>query len=371
MRLWLLVLAVWSAGWCLTAAPRLGVTYDEPFYLNAGMDSWRGWKGTEGKAPRFAHEYAATNGVMPLPPDALTLPVFVQEVRAGEEFESEETFARLRWARAVTLGWLWLLVVSAWRLGRAAGGPWAGRIAAGVLATDPNFLGHASLATTDIAVTAALVAFARAVYAGRLRWVVEAHPSPGPVVRGCRAVQGFGPALRRVDSRGAGDRTPVRHRRAVAAHPARISRAWAVRAARVTLRLGPGRSGGHSDRLGGGGRVLRLPDGGRSPVHSGHRQRPVKRTAETVVPEVGGRGQARAAHDQRVRVPVVVERQPARVVSEWHLLPRGLPLVLPRTVADEIAGADLRSGSFWWCPARARWRTRSHSPRWCCSCRFC
>jgi hypothetical protein len=110
---------------------------------------------------------AAINGVMPLPLDVLALPLFIDEERTGQKLESEGKFARLRWARAMTLGWLWLLVVSSWRLGRAVGGPWAGRIAAGLCATDPNFLAHASLATTDIAVTAVLVAFARAVYVGR------------------------------------------------------------------------------------------------------------------------------------------------------------------------------------------------------------
>lgn len=165
---WLAVLAVWTAGWCLSAAPKLGVTYDEPFYLHAGMQSWRGWVRDDGKPQNWNHEACALNGVMPLPIDALTLPLFVYEYRTGEKLEpGEAKIAKLRWARAVTLGWFWLLIGSAWRLGRAVGGPWAGRIAAGLLATDPNFLGHASIATTDICVCATLMAFTRAVYAGR------------------------------------------------------------------------------------------------------------------------------------------------------------------------------------------------------------
>lgn len=165
--LWLATLAVWTAAWCLTAAPKLGVTYDEPFYLDAGLESWRGWSRTDSKPVGFAHEIAATNGVMPLPLDVLTLPLFIQEQQASEKFEAEAKIARLQWARAMTLGWFWLLIVSAWRLGRAAGGPWTGRIASGLIAADPNFLAHASLATTDIAISAALLAFTRAVYAGR------------------------------------------------------------------------------------------------------------------------------------------------------------------------------------------------------------
>ncbi|HEY1191293.1 MAG TPA: hypothetical protein VGE74_26905 [Gemmata sp.] len=165
---WLAVLAAWTAGWCLSAAPKLGVTYDEPFYLYAGTQSWRGWTRDDGQVRGWDHGTCAANGVAPLPIDALTLPLFVHEYRTGEKLESAESkLARLRWARGVTLGWFWLLIFSAWRLGRAMGGPWAGRIAAGVLATDPNLLGHASVATTDICVCATLVAFTRAVHAGR------------------------------------------------------------------------------------------------------------------------------------------------------------------------------------------------------------
>ncbi|QEG27225.1 hypothetical protein GobsT_19790 [Gemmata obscuriglobus] len=165
---WLAVLAAWSAAWCLTAAPKLGVTYDEPFYLDAGMDAWRGWVREDGGWRGWAHGSCAVNGVMPLPIDALTLPLFVYECRTGEKFgPGESKIEKLRWARAVTLGWFWLLIFSGWRLGRAVGGPWAGRIAAGLLATDPNFLGHASVATTDICVCATLMAYTRAVYAGQ------------------------------------------------------------------------------------------------------------------------------------------------------------------------------------------------------------
>ena len=166
--LWLVALAVWSAGWCLTAEPHIGVTYDEPFYLDAGMDAWHGWERSDGRPRGWDHTNTARSGVMPLPPEAITIPLYVHEQRTGQKLtHPDDKLSRLRWARAVTLGWLWLLVFSAWRLGRAASGPWAGRIAAGLLACDPSFLGHATLATTDIPTVATLTAFARAVYAGR------------------------------------------------------------------------------------------------------------------------------------------------------------------------------------------------------------
>lgn len=166
--LWLALLAAWTAGWCLSAAPRLGPTYDEPLYIDAGLQSWRGWTRDDDRPRGFEHEGCAVNGVMPLPIDALGLPLYVGERRSDEKLDNpEKKMAALPRARATTLGWLWLLVFSAWRLGRAAGGPWAGRIVAGLLAADPNFLGHASLATTDVCAAATLMAFTRAVYAGR------------------------------------------------------------------------------------------------------------------------------------------------------------------------------------------------------------
>jgi hypothetical protein len=63
--------------------------------------------------------------------------------------------------------WLAVLVLSALRLGQAAGGPWAGRVAAGLVAADPNFLAHSSLATTDVSVSAALLALTSFAYVAR------------------------------------------------------------------------------------------------------------------------------------------------------------------------------------------------------------
>jgi hypothetical protein len=155
--LWLALLAGWSAWWCLTAGARLGLTFDERLYLLAGLDGWRT------SSPKML----MLNGVMPLPIDSATLPVYLHERGTGVELGDPEVTDHVGRARVVTLGWLWLLIVSAYRLGRAAGGPWAGRIGAGLVAADPTVLAHSSLATTDIAVTAALTAFTRAVYAGR------------------------------------------------------------------------------------------------------------------------------------------------------------------------------------------------------------
>ncbi len=39
--LWFLVCAGLSSLWCWTAAGELGATYDEPIYLQRGLEHWR------------------------------------------------------------------------------------------------------------------------------------------------------------------------------------------------------------------------------------------------------------------------------------------------------------------------------------------
>jgi hypothetical protein len=156
---WLAVLAVWCGAWCLTAAARLGPTYDEPFYLEAGLKNWH----------ECHPEALAVNGVMPLPIAVATCPLYLHERRTGELLPREQWVEHLPRARTVTLVWLAVLVLSAMRLGQAAGGPWAGRVAAGLVAADPTFLAHSALAATDVSVSAALLALTSFAYTGRGR----------------------------------------------------------------------------------------------------------------------------------------------------------------------------------------------------------
>lgn len=142
--LWLLLVGGLSAAWCVTAAAHLGATFDEPTHLLAGVESWR-----SGSNKRLM-----TWGAMPLPIDAQTLPIYLWERVRGEPVNVlGEMDAVLPAARAVTLGWWWLLLLYVLRWGRLVGGAWAGRLAVALVATDPNLLGHASLATTDICLT--------------------------------------------------------------------------------------------------------------------------------------------------------------------------------------------------------------------------
>ena len=146
--LWLLVVGAASSAWCVTAAAELGATFDEPFYLNAGLDAWR----TGSNKPLMSA------GTLPLAVDAQTLPLYLWERHRGEPFQVYRDMATvLPVARAVTLPFWWLFLAYAMRLGRTWGGAWGGRIAVGLVGFDPNFLGHASLATTDIALVAIML----------------------------------------------------------------------------------------------------------------------------------------------------------------------------------------------------------------------
>src|SRR5207249_2250817 len=60
-----------------------------------------------------------------------------------------------------------LLAAGGW-LGRQLGGPWGGRLAVAWLACEPNLLAHAALATTDVALAAAVVLLAAVYRAGRV-----------------------------------------------------------------------------------------------------------------------------------------------------------------------------------------------------------
>ena len=148
--LWLLFFGALSAGWCVTAAQALSATFDEPTYLRLGLEHWR--SGSSGPLMKL--------GTMPLAVDLQTLPLFLWEKWRGLPIDPAREIAWiLPWARMLTLVFWWTLLFYAWRSGRALSGPWAGRLAVVMIASEPIFLAHASLATSDIAVTACLLAF--------------------------------------------------------------------------------------------------------------------------------------------------------------------------------------------------------------------
>ena len=147
--LWLLIVVGVSSAWCVTAANQLGATFDEPFYLAQGLEFWR----------TGSHARLLSKGTMPLAVDLTTFPLYLWERWGGFRFDLVGDFDRvLVVARVGTLVFWWLLLGYGWLVGRLLGGPWGGRLAIVLLAAEPSLLGHASLATTDIAVTACLMA---------------------------------------------------------------------------------------------------------------------------------------------------------------------------------------------------------------------
>jgi len=147
---WLLFFGVASAWWCVSAAQALSATFDEPTYLREGLQHWR--TGSSAELMKL--------GTMPLASDLQTLPLFLWEKWRGAALDPLREIAwSLTTARAMTLVFWWALLVFAWRAGRALGGVWAGRLAVALIACEPVFLAHAGLATSDIAVTACLLAF--------------------------------------------------------------------------------------------------------------------------------------------------------------------------------------------------------------------
>jgi hypothetical protein len=146
--LWLLAFGLASSAWCLGAAAQLGATFDEPLYVKAGLTSWR----------TGSNKLLMRAGTMPLPVDVQTLPVYLWEQHRGQAFDPvAELHTVLPVCRATNLVFWWLLLAYAMRLGRTFGGRWGGRLAVALVACDPNFLGHAALATTDVALVACML----------------------------------------------------------------------------------------------------------------------------------------------------------------------------------------------------------------------
>src|SRR5580658_8990513 len=111
--LWLLAFGLASSAWCLSAAERVGVTFDEPLYIKAGLTSWR----------TGSNRLLMRAGTMTLPVDVQTLPIYLWEQIEGQKYDSEADLpAVLPVARAANLIFWWLLLFYTMRLGRTFGG---------------------------------------------------------------------------------------------------------------------------------------------------------------------------------------------------------------------------------------------------------
>jgi len=157
---WVVAFGLASSSWCLSASAKLGPTFDETYYVMIGLDNWR----------TGSPNQAMSAGVMPLPTDVQTLPIYLSECYRGRPYDPIADMPEvLPWARIASLIFWWALLIYAFRWGAAFGGRWGGRWATAFVATDPNFLGHATLAATDIAMTATVLIAVYHFYAGRER----------------------------------------------------------------------------------------------------------------------------------------------------------------------------------------------------------
>jgi hypothetical protein len=155
---WLVLVAGLSSWACVVSAQDLGVTFDEPIYIERGLQRWR--EGTLSPLIRL--------GTMPLPVDVQTAPVYLWERFRGEPFHPRADLERvLPLARAMNLLFWWLLLGYTFLFAAHLGGSWAGRLAVFLMACEPSLLGHAALATTDLSVTACLVALAYHFWSSR------------------------------------------------------------------------------------------------------------------------------------------------------------------------------------------------------------
>jgi hypothetical protein len=135
----------------VVASHESSATFDEPFYLDAGLTSWR----------TGSNKMLMKAGTMPLPVELQTLPLHLGE--------SREFGDGLRVARRVNLAFWFALLAFGFAVAKQFAGSTVARWAVVLLAAEPNLLAHAGLATTDIAVTAGCLAATSAFVAGRDR----------------------------------------------------------------------------------------------------------------------------------------------------------------------------------------------------------
>jgi len=148
-RILALATALITTLWITGSSRRLSATFDEPVYLRCGLDCWA----------NQTHKPLMRLGTMPLPVDVETFPLHLWHWWHQTTPDWESDFGwMLTVARTTALLFWWNLLWQCWRLGRDLAGPWCGFWVLAAVALEPNLMGHAALATTDIAVTGCMLA---------------------------------------------------------------------------------------------------------------------------------------------------------------------------------------------------------------------
>ena len=97
---------------------------------------------------------------MPLPSDLQALPLYVAERWNSRRWDLEtDVPALLPWFRLGNLPFWWLLLIYAYLTASRIAGPWAGRLAVGFMACEPNLLALAAIGGSDLAISATLLMF--------------------------------------------------------------------------------------------------------------------------------------------------------------------------------------------------------------------
>ena len=144
-----LVVALATTLWIIGSSQRLSATFDEPVYLQCGLNCWS----------HHTHKPLMRLGTMPLPVDVETFPLHLWHWWHQTTPNWDNDFGwMLTVARTTALLFWWNLLLQCWRLGMLVSGPWCGFWVMTAVALEPNLMGHAALATTDIAVTGCLLA---------------------------------------------------------------------------------------------------------------------------------------------------------------------------------------------------------------------
>jgi hypothetical protein len=148
-RVWWAIGIALAVAFCVSTAARTGPGFDEPGYLQAGLDRWHG----------LSSSTLQEQGVMPLPVD----------VGGGVAvlFGDGSWASSLLMARTGLLLFLTVLVWYGVRAAESLAGPAGGRLAAVMLVTEPVVLAHAGLVMHDVAVAACTMAVGWTYAAGR------------------------------------------------------------------------------------------------------------------------------------------------------------------------------------------------------------
>lgn len=178
-----LLVAAGAVMWTVRAGRVLSPTYDEPHHLATGLEWWQfhssRWWTENPPLPKIAIGLGPHLAGLRLP----TRENDTWDPRApgndpwtvGNDLLYRDGGDSMRWLRLARLGnlpFLLLTLLMTFLLARGPQRPWAGLVATALVSTYPPLLGHAALATTDVATVATTLLFLYCVDAWwrRKRW---------------------------------------------------------------------------------------------------------------------------------------------------------------------------------------------------------